>query len=55
MVDLIVTELGVFEVSAKGHDDGLKLVDIAPGVTLEEIHAKTEAPFTVAAGVTAAA
>jgi 3-oxoacid CoA-transferase subunit B len=48
VVDLIVTDLGVFQVTAKGHDDGLVLVDIAPGVTLAELHEKTEAPFTVA-------
>jgi 3-oxoacid CoA-transferase subunit B len=47
VVDLIITDLGVFKVAAKGHDDGLTLVDIAPGVTLEELHEKTEAPFSV--------
>ena len=55
VVDLIVTELGVFEVAAKGQDGGLRLVDIAPDVTLEEIRAKTEAPFAVAAGLKVAA
>jgi 3-oxoacid CoA-transferase subunit B len=54
VVDLIITDLGVFQVSAKGHD-GLVLVDIAPGVTLAELREKTEAPFTVAADVKAAA
>jgi 3-oxoacid CoA-transferase subunit B len=48
VVDLIVTDLGVFKVAAKGHDDGLTLVDIAPGVTLGELHHKTEAPFAIA-------
>jgi 3-oxoacid CoA-transferase subunit B len=48
VVDLVITDLGVFEISAKGHDDGLTLIDIAPGVTLAEIHEKTEAPFSVA-------
>jgi 3-oxoacid CoA-transferase subunit B len=55
VVDLIISDLGVFEVRAKGHDDGLVLIDIAPGVTLAELHAKTEAPFTVAEGLKAAA
>ncbi len=30
VVDLIITDLGVFQVTAKGHDDGLVLIDIAP-------------------------
>jgi 3-oxoacid CoA-transferase subunit B len=55
VVDLIITDLGVFQITAKGHDDGLVLIDIAPDVTLAEIHAKTEAPFTVAAGLKVAA
>ena len=55
VIDLIITELGVFEVAAKGKDGGLRLVDIAPDVTLEEIQAKTEAPFTVAEGLKAPA
>jgi 3-oxoacid CoA-transferase subunit B len=48
VVDLVITDLGVFEIDAKGHDDGLVLIDLAPGVTLAEIHEKTEAPFSVA-------
>jgi 3-oxoacid CoA-transferase B subunit len=55
VVDMIITELGVFEVAVKGKDGGLRLIDIAPGVTVEEIQAKTEAAFTVADGVKAAA
>ena len=43
VVDLIVTELGVFEVTKQG----LVLVDLAPGVTVEEVRGKTEAPFAV--------
>jgi 3-oxoacid CoA-transferase subunit B len=43
VVDLIVTDLGVFDVGRPG----LTLVDLAPGVTVEEIREKTEAPFTV--------
>jgi 3-oxoacid CoA-transferase subunit B len=39
VVDLVVTELGVFEVTK----DGFVLCDIAPGVTIEEIREKTEA------------
>ena len=38
-VNRIVTDLGVFDVT----EDGLKIVEIAPGVTRDEIAAKTEA------------
>ena len=55
VIDLVITELGVFEIPAKGHDGGLRLIDIAPGVTVEEIREKTEAPFTVAEGLTVGA
>jgi 3-oxoacid CoA-transferase subunit B len=48
VIDLIITELGVFEVPMKGQDGGLRLIDIAPEVALDEIRSKTEAPFTVA-------
>jgi 3-oxoacid CoA-transferase subunit B len=54
VVDLIITDLGVFQVTTKGRD-GLVLVDIAPGVTLDELREKTEAPFTVAADLGVAA
>ncbi len=43
VVDVIVTDLGVFDVARPG----LTLVDIAPGVTLDDIHGKTAARFTV--------
>jgi 3-oxoacid CoA-transferase subunit B/3-oxoadipate CoA-transferase beta subunit len=49
VVDLVVTDLGVFDVS-RGKSP-LTLLELAPGVTLDEIKAKTEAPFEVAAGV----
>ncbi|HLU15850.1 MAG TPA: CoA transferase subunit B [Burkholderiaceae bacterium] len=45
VVDLIVTDLGVFEVS----DNGLKLIEMAPDVTVEEIQAKTKAKLDVSA------
>ena len=43
VVDLLITELGVFEIDR--HGGGAALVEIAPGVTLDEIKAKTEASF----------
>jgi 3-oxoacid CoA-transferase subunit B len=43
VVNLVVTELGVFDVTPQG----FVLADIAPGVTVEEITAKTEASFAV--------
>ena len=54
VVDMVITDLGVFQVTAKGHD-GLVLIDIAPDVTLAELYEKTEAPFRVAAGLKVAA
>ncbi|MFJ9385333.1 3-oxoacid CoA-transferase subunit B [Peribacillus sp. NPDC101481] len=40
-VDLIITELAVFEVIEKQ----LKLIELMPGITIEEVRAKTEANF----------
>ncbi len=48
VVDLLITDLGVFEISRKG--GRARLVEIARGVTLNEIRSKTEADFTFAAG-----
>ena len=47
VVDLVITDLGVFTVDKKG-GSGLELIELASGVGLEEIRAKTEAPFRVA-------
>lgn len=43
VVNMILTDLGVFEVTPTG----LELVEIAPDVTLEDLTAKTEAAFRV--------
>jgi 3-oxoacid CoA-transferase subunit B len=42
VVDQIITDLCVMEIDRK---HGLKLVELAPGVSLDEVKAKTEAPF----------
>lgn len=44
-VSRIITELGVFDVE---FGKGLRLIEIADGITVEEIRAKTEADFVVA-------
>jgi 3-oxoacid CoA-transferase subunit B len=51
VVNLVITELGVFEIGT----DGVTLVDVAPDVTLAEIRSKTEAGFTVAPALKVAA
>ncbi len=53
VVDLVITDLGVFDIDRE--KGGLRLIDLAPGVTLDEIRAKTEAAFTPAPGLAAAA
>jgi len=45
VVDLIITDLGVMEVT----EHGLKLIELAPGVTVEEVQAKTRAKLDVSA------
>lgn len=44
VVDRIITDLCVFDVT----DDGLQLVELAPGVTEEQVAEKTDAPFVSA-------
>ena len=46
VVDLIITDLGVMEVTAKG----LRLIELAPGVTLEEVQSQMAAKLDVAIG-----
>ncbi|TAL01586.1 MAG: 3-oxoacid CoA-transferase subunit B [Rhodospirillaceae bacterium] len=44
VVDLIITDLCVFTCDKKG-GAGLKLIELAPGVSLADVKAKTEAKF----------
>jgi 3-oxoacid CoA-transferase subunit B len=46
VVDLIVTDLCVFACDKVA--GGLTLLELAPGVTVDDVRAKTQAPFTVA-------
>jgi len=39
---MLITDLGVFEIDRHGNG-GVKLVELAPGVTLDEVRAKSEA------------
>ncbi len=48
-VSLIVTDLAVFKVDR--HAGELELTDIAEGVTLEELRAKTDADFKVSSSL----
>jgi 3-oxoacid CoA-transferase subunit B len=54
VVDLLITDLCVFAVDKKG-GTGLTLLELAPGVTVDEIRAKTEPDFKVAADLRQAA
>ncbi|CAM5788500.1 CoA transferase subunit B [Castellaniella caeni] len=45
VVDLIITDLGVMEVT----EHGLRLTELAPGVTVDEIRAKTSAKLDTSA------
>jgi len=44
VVDMLVTDLAVFEIDKKGARPA-RLVELAPGVALDEVRAKTEAAF----------
>lgn len=47
VTDLVITDLGVFTIERRGAAK-MTLIEIAPGVTVEEIKAKTQATFDVA-------
>ena len=44
VVDMVVTDIAVFEIDKRG-DKGVRLLETAPGVSVEEVRAKTEASF----------
>jgi 3-oxoacid CoA-transferase B subunit len=46
VVDMVITELAVFEIARRG-ETSVKLVELAPEVTLDELRAKTEAEYTI--------
>jgi 3-oxoacid CoA-transferase subunit B len=45
VVDMVITDLGVFTVDRKG--GGMTLIELAPGVTKDDIRARTEANYKV--------
>jgi 3-oxoacid CoA-transferase len=48
VVDMIITDLAVFDVHHKSHDQsGLVLMEIAEGTSVEEIRSKTGASFEI--------
>lgn len=47
VIDMVITDLAVFTIDKEG-GDGMMLVELADGVTLDEVKAKTEANFKVA-------
>lgn len=47
VVDMIITELGVFEIDNESTPGRMSLLELGAGVTLEEVKASTEAAFDV--------
>ncbi|MEX0583616.1 MAG: CoA-transferase, partial [Sneathiella sp.] len=48
VVDMVITDMAVFEFDKQGEETTMKLIELADGVTLEEVEAATEAEFVVA-------
>jgi 3-oxoacid CoA-transferase subunit B len=46
VVNLVITDLAAFEIDTHG-DLGMRLIELATGVSLDEVKAKTEASFSV--------
>jgi 3-oxoacid CoA-transferase subunit B len=47
VVDMVISDMGVFTIDKHG-SGGMKLVELAPGVTLDEVRANTDAQFEAA-------
>jgi 3-oxoacid CoA-transferase subunit B len=47
VADLVITDLGVFSIARRG-ETNMQLIELADGVSVDEITAKTEARFSVA-------
>jgi len=50
VVDMVITELGVFTIDKHG-PGGVTLVQLADGVTVDEVKTKTKAKLSVDAGL----
>jgi 3-oxoacid CoA-transferase subunit B len=50
VVDMVISDLGVFAIDKKG-DGGMTLIELADGVTVDEVKAKTKAKLSIAAGL----
>lgn len=46
VVDLLITDLGVFEIGRNG--EGVRLIELADGVSLDQLKSRTEAEFQMA-------
>jgi 3-oxoacid CoA-transferase subunit B len=49
VVDMVITDLGVFTIDKRG-GTGMTLIELAPGVTNDEIRSKTQASYRSAVG-----
>ncbi len=48
VVDMVITDMAVFAFDKEGEEVTMKLIELADGVTLEDVEATTEAEFIVA-------
>ncbi|HKU94278.1 MAG TPA: CoA transferase subunit B [Vineibacter sp.] len=53
VVDMVITELGVFAIDKAG-EGGVTVVELADGVSVDEVKAKTQAKLTIPASLKAA-